>query len=186
MSPGRRRVLAVIVPVGVLLATGALARRQTGSALDPTKTPMLSASETQKQAGEYMTRIRATETKVVKLQDHARTKKDMVKLNCVNDKLLQVRGHVTLAGRSLNQLDLAVARSDEGSRNHEYTRMTILFQKVVVLGTEAENCVGDEASYVGATQVRVDVDPNIPDEDPTQPGLPLPDVTRPPAASPFV
>jgi hypothetical protein len=41
-------------------------------------------------------------------------------------------------------------------------------------------------SYVGQTTVDVEIDPNIPNEDPTQPQLPLPDVTRPPEATPFV
>ena len=57
---------------------------------------------------------------------------------------------------------------------------------VVTLGTEAEQCIGEDVSYVGQTTVDVEIDPSIPPEDPTQPDLPLPNVQRPPEASPFV
>ena len=93
--------------------------------------------------------------------------------------------YIAVANKSKAELDSAISRNDAGARQHEFTRMTILYQKVVVLGTEAENCVGEDASYVGQQQVDVEVDPSIPDEDPTQPVLPLPDVTRPPPGSPF-
>ena len=38
----------------------------------------------------------------------------------------------------------------------------------------------------GATRVDVEIDPSIPPTDPTIPDLPVPVVTRPPEASPFV
>ncbi|MDB4968021.1 MAG: hypothetical protein JWN44_3710, partial [Myxococcales bacterium] len=59
-------------------------------------------------------------------------------------------------------------------------------QKVVTLGTEAEQCIGEDVSYVGATRVDVEIDPSIPPTDPTEPELPVPVVERPPPASPFV
>ena len=52
--------------------------------------------------------------------------------------------------------------------------------------TEAENCIGEDVSYVGETKVEVDVDPSIPDV-PTEPApVPPMDVTRAPEATPFV
>ena len=39
-------------------------------------------------------------------------------------------------------------------RTHEFTRLTIINQKVLVLGAEAENCIGEDLSFVGATQNR--------------------------------
>ena len=110
----------------------------------------------------------------------------MVKLNCVNDKLTQLKGHMIVTNESMSTLSLDIAKGDDAARQHEFTRITILYQKVVTLGTEAEQCIGDDVSYVGATQVDVEIDPSIPPTDPTQPDLPLPVVTRPPEASPFV
>jgi hypothetical protein len=110
----------------------------------------------------------------------------MVKLNCVNDKLTQLNGHLTVSDQAMSSLSLDIAKGDDTARQHEFTRMTILYQKVVTLGTEAEQCIGEDVSYVGATTVNVEIDPSIPPTDPTEPELPVPVVTRPPEASPFV
>ena len=71
-------------------------------------------------------------------------------------------------------------RNDSAERNHEYSRIRILYQKVLVLGAEADNCVGEDSGYVGPSQIEVDVDPTIPQGDPTDPGLPTPNFTMPP------
>ena len=77
-----------------------------------------------------------------------------------------------------------MTRADEGERTHEFTRLTIVNQKVQVLGAEAENCIGEDLSFVGATRVDVEIDPNIPQYDPTQPPAPGIDIERPGEASP--
>jgi hypothetical protein len=177
----------MLVLPGALLVGGTAALARRADAPDPMATiNTVGTQESVQQANDYMTKLRATETRITKLQDQARAKRDVIKLNCVSDKLVQLKGHLKLANTSNVNLQTAVSRGDEAARRHELTRMTIIYQKGVVLGTEAENCVGEDASYVGETRVDVEIDPNIPDEDPTEPQLPLPDVTRPPEASPFV
>jgi hypothetical protein len=171
------RLLAVFAPVA--LATVAFAQDT------PPARQALSPQETLTQAREFNTKIADTLSKVSRLSSEAQKKKDAIKLNCVNDKLVQIRGHVAITEQTMTALNEAMARGNEGERQHEFTRMTILYQKVTVLGTEAENCVGEEPSYTGDTKVDVDIDPNIDNDDPTEPHLPLPDVTRPPEASPF-
>jgi hypothetical protein len=179
----RRRAALLAAPL-VLVAVSALA--QGGDTVDLTKAASLSAKDSVAQARDYLTKMNNTQKRVISLQDRARKQKDVIKLNCVNDKLIQVNGHLAVSNQSMTALDGAVARGDDGARQHEFIRMTILYQKVVVLGTEAENCIGEDVSYVGQTTVDVEIDPNIPSDDPTQPQLPLPDVTRPPEATPFV
>ena len=57
----------------------------------------------------------------------------------------------------------------------------------MTLGTEAEQCIGEDVSYVGATRVDVEIDPEHPaDGSDAARIFPLPIVTRPPEASPFV
>jgi hypothetical protein len=168
------------------LATGALAQPgDTGAGGDFRKAPVLSVQETLTQSREYMSKMRDTQRRVASLQDQARKQQDVIKLNCVDDKLVRVRGHLAVADQSMAALNTAVTRADDGARQHEFTRLSILHQKVLVLGTEAEGCIGEDVSYVGATKVDIEVDPAVPEEDPTQPLLPLPDVSRPPEASPF-
>ena len=119
------------------------------------------------------------------LQDQAKREKDIIRLNCVTDKLVQARVNVNIGEQSMASLQESVTRSDAGESTHEFTRLTIVNQKVTVLGAEAENCIGEDLSFVGATRVDVEVDPNIPQYDPTQPGSPFIDITRPPEASPL-
>jgi hypothetical protein len=166
------------------LLLSALALAQTDASQDASNR-QLSATETQQQSRDYMTKMQDTQVRVQKLHDEASKKKDIIKLNCVNDKLIQLKGHLTVADQTMGQLNVALQRSDTGARQHEFTRLTIIYQKVLVLGTEAENCIGADVSYVGPTKVDVDIDPTIPADDPTQPQLPLPDPTRPAEATPF-
>jgi len=186
MSPRRTSIAAVILAlVGATAAFAAVG--DTGDAgIDFRKSITLSPQETQAQARDYYKKMLETQRRVTQLQAKAKKDKDMVKLNCVNDKLTQLKGHMTVTDQSMSSLTLDIAKSDDTARQHEFTRITILYQKVVTLGTEAEQCIGEDVSFVGATQVDVEIDPSIPPTDPTMPDFPVPVVTRPPEASPFV
>jgi hypothetical protein len=175
-----------VLPLVALAAGAAFAQGGGEGGVDLKKGARLSPQETLTQSRDYVQKMRNTQKRIEVLQDKARRQKDVVKLNCVNDKLTRTRGHMTVVDQSMGQLETAVERGDDGARQHEYIRIAILYEKVLVLGTEAENCIGEDVSYVGETRVDVEIDPNIPNEDPTEPSLPFPDVTRPPEASPFV
>jgi len=124
--------------------------------------------------------------RVVQLQELARKQNDIIKLNCVNDKVVQVKAAINIGEQSMTDLHEAIARNDDGARLHAFTKLTVATQKVQVLVQEAENCVGQDLSFVGETQVTTEVDPNIPQDDPTQPPLPGSGTDRPPEASPFI
>ena len=132
------------------------------------------------QSRQYQQGMSQVLQRVQALQETARKQKDIIKLNCVADKLVQTKVNVSIADQAMTALQENVARSDEGGRTHEFTRLTIINQKVLVLGAEAENCIGEDLSFVGATRVDIDVDPNIPRDDPTQPPVPTTSIERPP------
>jgi hypothetical protein len=178
-----------LAPFALLATTGAFAANDgnpggTQAELPFAKTANLSPQETLTQSKDYVTKMQDTLRRVVELQEVAKKQKDIIKLNCVNDKLLQVRGHLAVNQQAMANLNEAIAKGDDGSRQHEFTRVTILYQKVQVLGTEAENCIGEDLSYIGQARVDVEIDPSIPQNDPTDPGFPQVDVSRPPLASP--
>jgi len=152
------------------------------------KGSQLTAEEQLAQSGTYIAKMKQTETQIGELAKKSRADKDIIKLNCVNDKLIQVKGNLNLAERTRDSLKTAAHRRDDGARNHEFAKMTITYQKVVVLGQEAEACIGEDIAFVGATRVDVEVDPDITQEDPTtEPPAPLTGtVIRPPVASPFI
>ena len=77
----------------------------------------------------------------------------------MTDKLVQARVNVNIAEQSMATMQESIARNDQGDQTHEFTRLTIVNQKVTVLGAEAENCIGEDLSFVGATRVDVEVDP---------------------------
>jgi len=144
----------------------------------------LTAQEMVKQGNDYFKNMRDTLKRITELQAQSKRQKDIIRLNCVTDKLVQSKVNLTIAEQSMAALQENIARADEGGRTHEFTRLTIINQKVTVLGAEAENCIGEDLSFVGATRVDVEIDPNLPQIDVTQPGLPQIDAPRPPAASP--
>jgi hypothetical protein len=146
--------------------------------------PTLTPAEMVTQAQDYFKGMGDVIKRIGTLQDQAKREKDIIRLNCVTDKLVQARVNVNIAEQSMATMQESIARRDEGAQTHEFTRITIVNQKVTVLGAEAENCIGEDLSFVGATRVDVEVDPNIPQYDPTQPGSPFIDITRPPEASP--
>jgi len=147
--------------------------------------PTLTPADMVNQSKEYFTGMGAVVKRIQTLQDQAKREKDIIRLNCVTDKLVQARVNVNIAEQSMATMQESVARNNEGEQTHEFTRLTIVNQKVTVLGAEAENCIGEDLSFVGATRIEVEVDPNIPQYDPTQPGSPFIDITRPPSASPI-
>lgn len=174
---------AVLLGAGVAMAAGAMAG---DGSVDLRKAEQLSPAETVKQARDYKQKMTDTSGRIDKLLDKAKKQKDVIKINCLQDKSSKVKGHISVADQSMSTLNTAVSRGDDGARQHEFLRLTILVQKVIVLGTEAENCIGEDVSYVGETKVEVDVDPSIPDV-PTEPEpVPPMDVTRAPEATPFV
>ena len=148
--------------------------------------PTLTAEEMVTQSREYAKNMGEVLKRIQVLQDQAKREKDIIRLNCVTDKVVQVRVNISIAEQSMASLQEAVTRADEGERTHEFTRLTIVNQKVQVLGAEAENCIGEDLSFVGATRVDIDIDPNIPTYDPTLPPAPGTDIERPGEASPLI
>lgn len=147
--------------------------------------PTLTPEEMVNQSRDYAKSMNEVLKRIQVLQDQAKRDKDIIRLNCVTDKVVQVRVNISIAEQSIASLQEAVTRNDEGERVHEFTRLTIVNQKVQVLGAEAENCIGEDLSFVGATKVDVEIDPNIPQYDPTQPPAPGIDIERPGEASPM-
>jgi len=145
--------------------------------------PSLTPAEMLTQARDYRERMEQIVRQVQTLVEQARQQKDVIKLNCLYDRLGQLRANVAIANAALQTMSETAARRDEGATAHEYTRMTIVHQKAQVLAGEAQACVGEDLSYVGQTRVDVDVT-GVPPDDFTSPPPPVGDTGRPPAASP--
>ncbi|MCK5799836.1 MAG: hypothetical protein KAI47_21750 [Deltaproteobacteria bacterium] len=151
------------------------------------KASQLTATEQLSQGNLYTSKMRTVLQRVTKLSKRARTDKDLIKLNCVNDKLVRIKGNLRLSEQIQGNLKTAAARHDAGARSHEFAKLTITYQKVTVLGQEAEACIGEEISFVGKAKVTVQIDPDVARQgDPTIETLPPLPTIRPPLASPFL
>jgi hypothetical protein len=144
----------------------------------------ISDREKLNQANSELEQMRGVLKEVLKRLEEARNEKDVVKLNCVNEKLTQIKGLLKIAEQSDVALQEAVAQGDEGSAQHEFTKVNIAKQKVDQLRAEAEQCIGQLAYVVDEkTQVTVETPEGLPDAI-TNPTTTLPVVVNPPAVSP--
>lgn len=143
----------------------------------------LSGKDMLAQIRDYRGRVQGVLLRIQSLQEQARKQKDIIRLNCLADKLVQAKVNLNIVDQAIVAVQEAVNRKDDSAALHEFTRVTIIHQKAQVLGAEAEACVGEDLSFVGATKVEVEEPKNLPPTDLTPP-LEPPPVERPPPASP--
>ncbi len=154
------------------------------SAAKTEKSEKVSDQEKMERSTEYLKQMRQGLKAVLSKLEEARASKDVVKLNCVNEKLTNIKGLLRISEQADIALQEAVAKKEEQASEHEYTKVTIARSKVEQLRAEAEQCVGMLAFETGPTEVIVEVPVDLPQTDPTLNPPPGPVVTRPPPASP--
>jgi hypothetical protein len=107
-------------------------------------------------------------TTVSKMLEQARTARDVVKTLCLNDKLSQIDVAIRSAKDRRSALQVAAGRNDQELSNHEFTILTVLRQRGDQLIAEANQCIGEEAAFIGATNVSTTIDNTLPPTDDTQ------------------
>ncbi len=111
------------------------------------------------------------------LQIVARREKDVIKLNCVNDKLVQLKPQLNMWDRT--QAELA-AVTDDTTRKAILTELGNSAQRVRQLRQEADQCIGEPVAEQESSNSWTG--PNVPESPYTDWGTAL----EPPAyASPF-
>src|SRR5207302_98137 len=76
--------------------------------------PMLTPDEMVAQAKDYFKAMNDVVKRIQLLQDQAKRQKDIIRLNCVTDKLVQAKVNVNIAEQSMSSLQDSIVRSDEG------------------------------------------------------------------------
>jgi len=177
-------------PVPVPPAPGAAAPAATPApAIEPAAPlqPTMTGDQMLKQGQEYRREIEKIKLAMQTQVEQAKQDKDVIRLNCLLDKLTQLNVNANIMDQALQSLQQSVARNDTSGQLHEYTRITIVNQKVQVLSTEADACVGAETNYIGPTRVTVEVPPGLQEGvdqvPPIQP--PVTAIDRPPPASTY-
>ena len=122
----------------------------------------------QEQLGEsakHLGRMEQSAGGIRKMLEEARKQRDVVKTLCLNDKLSQIDVAIRSGRDRRTQLQAAVARNDAELSNHEFTILTVLRQRSEQLVAEANQCIGEEAAFVGDTRTQVTIDPSIPQDE---------------------
>ena len=194
------RLATVALLLGVFLSSGAAAEESAGEvtavsavpAEPQTPGPALAIPDAEEvpdaeKAGrsrEHLERMREILTKVLKHLEDAREERDVIKLNCVNEKLTAVKGLLKISEQADVAMQEALARRNPEVAQHEYEKIAIASSKCEQLFAESEACVGELAVYAGDTQVEVEIEGEPPvDISEEMPFGEL--ITRPPAASPY-
>ena len=184
----RPSVLQLTVVALLLLGTGA-ARAAQAPARPATTERAADVPDAEKlsRSRDAVGRMRSVLTEVLGRLEEARATKDVVKLNCVNEKLTQVKGLLRISEQSDVALQEAVSKKDTTAAEHEYSKVSIAKGKVEQLRGEAEQCIGQLAFRTDENlTVEVEVPSGLPSEDPTNPPPPQPPTSRPPPASPIL
>jgi hypothetical protein len=148
------------------------------------KEAQIAPTQMEQSAREIGDRAEGDEKRVERLKAEARKQKDVIKLNCINDKLLQIKQLLNILEDGLSKLSLAIAGGDEGERYHRYTVIKISGEKIAGLRDEAEACIGEEISYLGPLSLNVD-EPDVPDDPTEEPPWDNEPIDPPGYASPF-
>lgn len=184
LEVGAPTVIRRIVIVAVAALAG-LALAQAPVAPEAPDASKVSDPEKVKVSAESVGKMRGSLKDVLLKLEEARNTKDVVKLNCVNEKLTQIKGLLRISEQSDVALQEAVAKKETSTAEHEFTKVTIARSKVEQLRAEAEQCIGQLAFRTDENlSVEVEVPDYLPPGDPTLLPAPTQIDNRPPPASP--
>ena len=128
----------------------------------------LTPAQMNERAANKIDAMRVTLESTTQLLESARDdERDILKINCVNEKLASIKGFVKVSEQSYVSLSDSVAANDSAASRHHYTLISIAGQRVSGLGEEARVCAGEELRYADDAVLEVSVDPGIgsPDEE---------------------
>lgn len=126
-----------------------------------TRQVVLSPQEQLAQTEGFLGRMQAARESMRQALEKARLQRDVVKTLCLNDKMNQTDVGIRSARERQESLRAAVQRSDADLASHEFTILGVLRQRVDALSAEANQCIGQEAGFVGESAVSFTVDPGM-------------------------
>jgi ribosomal protein L9 len=147
-------------------------------------------------SAEHLARMKTALKHVLTRVEEARNEKDVVKLNCVNEKLTQIKALLKVAEQADISLHEAIATRDAAAES-EFAKVGIARTKVDGLRGQADQCIGQLAYVVDEkTTVEVQQPSDLAEGGGEMEGRPtrtgrgrgppfsVPPVVRPPPASP--
>ncbi|HEY1546296.1 MAG TPA: hypothetical protein VGG28_00680, partial [Kofleriaceae bacterium] len=102
----------------------------------------LSVSEMSTKAATLRVQIGEDSQKVLAFKEQAHKLKDVIKLNCVNDKQIQVKAEMNIADMANDVLQGALQKNSD-DRQLAYTQLTSAGDAIRRLREEAAACIGE-------------------------------------------
>lgn len=171
-------------PAGGWLSPNGVSGSVAGPAAEPTGaaradlTATLSPADLQARVLLLHEQTRADSRHVQYLQQIARKEKDVIKLNCVNDKLVQIKPQMNVADAAESQLSSA-----DAGRMAVFDNIAQAAENIRRLREEADQCIGESITQGGSESSNSFTGPTAPD-DPTK-GFTGNQLEPPSYASPF-
>jgi hypothetical protein len=131
------------------------------------KRRQMSSEERRKEVDRALADMRALLTKAIDLLAAARRDKDIVRLNCVQEKVTALKALLRVGEQASVSIQESVARGDADTADYEFQRVAVARSRSQQMSAEANSCVGVDAVYTGPVSREVEIDPEIPTRDPT-------------------
>ena len=127
----------------------------------PPHTPTLSNAELEGRAASLQAQMETDSQHILHLQSVAKKQHDVIKLNCVNDRLVQLKAQRNAADEANSSLQAAItANSDD--RQTVFARLSDIASNIQQLREQANACVGEPELYKQESGVEVS-HPDFPD-----------------------
>ena len=176
----------LIVALMVVLPVGAVAQDTVSTNLGASDVESLDSAGQVALAEKALGEMLGVLDKGEDLLDKARNEdKNIIRLNCVNEKLSAIKGFLKLAETARVSLEAAIAKGDEEEQKHQAKLVYLAWGKVKSEGDEMEGCFGENVQYSGPTNLSIDVDENIRTDNPVDVETQDVDLDPLPEASPY-
>lgn len=114
---------------------------------------------------EAVSRIQSGIDTVEKEADASRKDRDILRLNCLNEKLTDLRALAKVTETAFAQMDTAISRAQDERADHEFQKIVIADRRAVDLTAEAQACTGEGVLQSAEGQTSVSVQTDITDEE---------------------
>ena len=148
-------LLAAAVGGALLFAAPASAQDKAATIQGPVARSVLSDAQKLEKSAESQERMKSVLRSVLGRVEDARNEKDVVKLNCVNEKLTQVKALLKVAEQSDIQLHEALVNKDPVAES-EFGKIAIARSKIDGLKIDADQCIG-QLAYIVDEKTTVEV-----------------------------
>lgn len=177
------KIATAIVFFGTMSAVAAPDQPQPVETQTTSPGQQMSSAQMNVASAEIEVRLEEDSTGISHLQEVAKKQKDVIKLNCVNDRMVQAKAQRNIADDTRAQLNAALAKNSD-ERFTLFQQLEATASSVKTLHEQAKACVGELELYKQESGVTVDHPPIV--DDPTVTTPPIEGTFEPPAyTSPF-